>query len=67
MNPPAELPDEVLEAQVVLANPSTSYWLKSAIEAALTRDPVDALNDALVLAAVLDGRLRDVFGLNDSQ
>ena len=67
MNPPAELPDEVLDAQVVLADPSTSFWLKSAIEAALTRDPVDALNDALVLAAVLDGRLRDVFGLNDSQ
>ncbi len=67
MNPPAELPDEVLEAQVVLADPSTSFWLKSAIEAALTRDPVDALNDALVLAAVLDGRLRDVFSLNDSQ
>jgi hypothetical protein len=67
MNPPAELPDEVLEAQVVLADPSTSFWLKSAIEAALTRDPVDALNDALVLAAVLDGHLRDVFGLNDSQ
>ena len=67
MNPTAELPDEVLEAQVVLADPSTSFWLKSAIEAALTRDPVDALNDALVLAAVLDGRLRDVFGLNDSQ
>jgi len=66
MNPPAELPDEVLEAQVVLADPSTSFWLKSAIEAALTRDPVDALNDALVLAAVLDDRLRDVFGLNDS-
>jgi hypothetical protein len=61
------MPDEVLEAQVVLADPSTSYWLKSAIEAALTRDPVDALNDALVLAAVLDGRLRDVFGLNESQ
>ena len=65
MNPPAEMPDEVLEAQVVLADPSTSYWLKSAIEAALTRDPVDALNDALVLAAVLDGRLRDVLGLDD--
>ncbi len=65
MIPPAELPDEVLEAQVVLADPSTSFWLKSAIEAALTRDPVDALNDALVLAAVLDGRLRDVLGLDD--
>lgn len=67
MNPPADLQDEVLEAQVVLADPTTSYWLKSAIEAALTRDPVDALNDALVLAAVLDGRLRDVFSLNDVQ
>jgi hypothetical protein len=58
MNPPAELPDEVLEAQVVLADPSTSYWLKSAIKAAMARDPVDALNDALVLAEVLDGHLR---------
>ena len=67
MNPPAEHTDEILEAQAVLADPATSYWLKSAIEAALARDPVDALNDALVLAAVLDGRLRDVFGLNDSQ
>jgi hypothetical protein len=67
MNPPAEPTDEVLEARAVLADPATSYWLKSAIEAAIARDPVDALNDALVLAAVLDGRLRDVFGLNDSQ
>lgn len=58
MNPPAEQTDEVLKAQVVLADPSTSYWLKSAIEAALARDPVDALNDALVLAEVLDGHLR---------
>jgi hypothetical protein len=42
----------------VLADPSTSHWLKSAIEAAMARDPVDALNDALVLAEVLDGHLR---------
>jgi hypothetical protein len=65
MNPPAEPTDEVMEAQAVLADPATSFWLKSAIEAALVRDPVDALNDALVLAAVLDGRLRDVLGLDD--
>ncbi len=65
MNPPAEQSDEVLEARAVLADPATSYWLKSAIEAALARDPVDALNDALVLAAVLDGWLRDVLGLDD--
>jgi len=59
MNPPAEPTDGLLEAQAVLADPATSYWLKSAIEAALARDPVDALNDALVLANVLDGHLRD--------
>ena len=63
MNPPAKDTDEVLEAQVVLADPTTSYWLKSAIEAALARDPVDALNDALVLAAVLDAHLRSAFDL----
>jgi hypothetical protein len=67
MNPPAEPTDEVMEAQAVLADPATSFWLKSAIEAALARDPVDALNDALVLAAVLDGRLREALQLDDSR
>ena len=67
MNPPAEHSDEILEARVVLADPATSYWLKSAIEAALARVPVDALNDALVLAAVLDGYLREALELEDPQ
>jgi TPP-dependent pyruvate/acetoin dehydrogenase alpha subunit len=66
MNPRVEPTDEVLEAQAVLADPATSYWLKSAIEAAMARDPVDALNDALVLAAVLDDRLREALQLDDS-
>ena len=66
MNPPAEQTDEVLDAQVVLADPATSYWLKSAIEAALSRDPVDALNDALLLAAVLDAHLRSAFDLSSA-
>lgn len=66
MYPPVEPTDEVLVARDVLENPATSYWLKSAIEAALARDPVDALNDALVLAAVLDGYLREVLELNIS-
>lgn len=64
MNPPAESNDEDLDAQSVLASPATSYWLKSAIKASLARDPADALNDALVLAAVLDGRLREVLELD---
>lgn len=66
MNPPVEPTDEVLVARDVLENPATSYWLKSAIEAALARDPVDALNDALVLATVLDGHLREVLELDIS-
>lgn len=66
MNPPDERTEEVLIARDVLANPATSYWLRSAIEGALARDPVDALNDALVLAAVLDGHLREVLELDSS-
>lgn len=65
MSPPAESTDEILDARLVLADPATSYWLKSAIEASLARDPVDALNDALVLASVLDEHLRQTFGLTD--
>ena len=66
MNPHAEMHDEVLDVRSVLADPATSYWLMSAIEASLLRDPVDALNDALVLAAVLDGHLREVLALDDA-
>lgn len=65
MNPPVEGQDEVLNAGAVLADPAASRWLKQSIESALQRDPVDALNDALVLAAVLDGHLRDALDLND--
>ena len=64
MNPPVEPTDEVLVAQDVLANPATSYWLKSAIEGALARDPVDALNDALMLAGILESRVRETLGID---
>jgi hypothetical protein len=65
MTPRVEGQDEVLDAGAVLADPAASRWLKQSIESALQRDPVDALNDALVLAAVLDGHLRGVLDLND--
>ena len=65
MNRPVEGQHEVLEVGTVLADQSASYWLKQSIETALQRDPVDALNDALVLAAVLDSHLRDALDLND--
>jgi hypothetical protein len=46
------------KSEAILADPETSEWLKSALQSAATRDPIDALNDALVLAATLEERLR---------
>lgn len=42
------------------ADPATSYWLKSALTSQLTRDPVDAVNDAELLLEILNRRLREV-------
>jgi hypothetical protein len=47
----------------VLADAAASLWLKAALRDALRRDPVDALNDALLLAALLDSHLREVMDL----
>ena len=52
------------KVQNILDDPAASDWLKSALINALARDPVDALNDALVLAQVLDDRLREEFALD---
>jgi hypothetical protein len=46
-----------IRSKEMLADPATSRWLKHGLEAALIRDPVDALNDALLLAEVLRDRL----------
>jgi hypothetical protein len=64
MSQPAELED-ASEAAIaeVLADAATSTWLKAALRDALRRDPVDALNDALVLAALLEAHLREVLDL----
>lgn len=50
-------------SQEILADPAASEWLKIALKSAIERDPVDALNDALVLAATLEDRLRREFDL----
>jgi hypothetical protein len=50
-------------SQEILADPAASDWLKSALRSATERDPVDALNDALVLAATLEDRLRSELDL----
>ncbi len=51
-----------LDVQAVLTSPTASPWLKNALQAALQRDPLDAADDAVLLAAVLANRcsaLRD--------
>lgn len=42
--------------ETVLADPSCSNWLRNALTTALTRDPVDAANDAEVMAKLLAAR-----------
>ena len=49
----------------VMADQSASEWLKTALRAALERDPVDALNDTLALAGILEDRLRNVLDLDE--
>lgn len=49
----------------VMADQLTSEWLKTALRAALERDPVDALNDTLALAGILEDRLRNILDLDD--
>jgi hypothetical protein len=61
MNAPA--PDLAIEE--VMADQSASEWLKTALRAALERDPVDALNDSLALAGILEDRLRNVLDLDE--
>ena len=42
----------------ILVDPTASLWLKAALRSALSRDPVDAANDADVLARVLNDHCR---------
>lgn len=59
--------DEVMLPTVdeVMEDPATSWWLKETLIRALIRDPVDALNDSLLLAGILDARLRETLGLDE--
>jgi hypothetical protein len=52
---------ELPTIEEVLRDPSASFWLKAALRSALARDPVDAANDAEVLALLLDRRCRSMF------
>jgi len=52
--------DDLPELEEVLRDPAGSLWLKDALRSALARDPVDAANDAEVLARLLDRRCRKI-------
>jgi hypothetical protein len=53
-------PDELPAIAGVLHDPAASSWLKTCLCSALSRDPVDAANDAEVLAQLLARRCRDI-------
>ena len=48
------------EIRRILKEPGTSGWMKVALSTALNRDPVDAVNDAELLALVLRNRAKQV-------
>ena len=54
------------DIEVVLADPAASYWLKNGLRAALLRDPVDAANDAEILAQLLQRRLLQILETSKS-
>ena len=51
------------DVEQVLSDPSTSYWLRDALRAAIVRDPVDAAGDALLLARLLEDRAYHCAGM----
>jgi hypothetical protein len=55
---PLPSPDEIL------ADPAASGWLKNALRAAMTRDPVDAANDAEWVFRLLERRARHALSKN---
>ena len=55
------------DIQAILEDPAVSDWLRVALTEAIERDPVDALNDALLLAQTLDDRLRETLGLESAE
>jgi hypothetical protein len=48
----------------VFKDPAASTWLREALRTAVERDPIDALNDALALAEILEARLRKDYGIS---
>ena len=54
--------DDDLRAYV--QGPAVSYWLRDALTLALSRDPVDAAEDAGLLSLILDRRVKAMTARN---
>ena len=52
--------DEFPGIEEVLADPAASFWLKTALQSSLCRDPVDAARDSEVLARLLGRRCDEI-------
>jgi hypothetical protein len=50
-------PGASAKIRAVLHSPCTSHWLATSLKSADLRDPVDAVNDASLLLALLQARL----------
>lgn len=55
------------DLMTMLNDPAHSYWFKNALTEALKRDPVDAANDAGLLAIVLDKRADELLAAAGAQ
>lgn len=53
--------------QSVVADDTTCEWLRTALQSALQRDPVDSLNDALLLAGSSKSDCDSFFDLSGLQ
>ena len=49
-----EVESELPTVDTILNDPACSHWLRNSLVSALRRDPVDAANDAELLARLLD-------------
>ena len=52
--------DKLPGIEGVRADPAASFWLKTALQSSLCRDPVDAAHDSDVLARLLGRRCDEI-------
>ena len=51
-----------MDEKKILNDPSTSFWLKEAIQNCADRDPIDVLNDLDILYELTKQRIDDIQG-----